>query len=164
MARAVSGMAIVLVLMSLVTGCGARGGKSPVHPNDAVNMGQSSNDVIPTAIHVSASEGITKTLIPELNRLRAGQREQAVQEVKASLLLQRVAEERLDRLLVVGEQNAGGAIGHVEEGYARGAVVPCSLARRAPVPSGPRADPVRPDPGGLLARGPPAADPHHAGA
>ncbi|MDB5349728.1 MAG: fumC [Planctomycetota bacterium] len=48
-----------------------RGGKTPVHPNDAVNMGQSSNDVIPTAIHVSASEGITKTLIPELERLQA---------------------------------------------------------------------------------------------
>ena len=47
-----------------------RGGKSPVHPNDAVNMGQSSNDVIPTAMHVSGSEGITKTLIPELGRLR----------------------------------------------------------------------------------------------
>jgi fumarate hydratase class II len=48
----------------------ARGGKSPVHPNDAVNMGQSSNDVIPTAIHVSASEGVLKTLVPELDRLR----------------------------------------------------------------------------------------------
>ena len=47
-----------------------RGGKSPVHPNDAVNMGQSSNDVIPTAIHVSAAEGIAKTLIPELKRLQ----------------------------------------------------------------------------------------------
>ena len=48
-----------------------RGGKSPVHPNDAVNMGQSSNDVIPTAIHVSAAEGIAKRLIPELTRLHA---------------------------------------------------------------------------------------------
>ena len=47
-----------------------RGGKLPVHPNDAVNMGQSSNDVIPTAIHVSAAEGISKSLIPELDRLR----------------------------------------------------------------------------------------------
>ncbi|MEO6115919.1 MAG: lyase family protein, partial [Pseudolysinimonas sp.] len=48
-----------------------RGGKSPVHPNNAVNMGQSSNDVIPTAIHVSASEEISKTLIPTLERLHA---------------------------------------------------------------------------------------------
>jgi fumarate hydratase class II len=33
---------------------GKRGGKSPVHPNDHVNLGQSSNDVIPTAIHIAA--------------------------------------------------------------------------------------------------------------
>src|SRR3954470_9548254 len=38
-------------------GDGIRGGKSPVLPNDAVNMGQSSNDVIPTATHVAALEG-----------------------------------------------------------------------------------------------------------
>ena len=34
---------------------GQRGGKSPVHPNDHVNLGQSSNDVIPTVIHLSAA-------------------------------------------------------------------------------------------------------------
>ena len=34
---------------------GAKGSRSPVHPNDHVNMGQSSNDVIPTAIHVAAA-------------------------------------------------------------------------------------------------------------
>src|SRR5258708_6670543 len=48
---------------------GVRGGKSPIHPNDAVNMGQSSNDVIPTAIHVAALEGIEKRLIPALREL-----------------------------------------------------------------------------------------------
>jgi fumarate hydratase class II len=48
---------------------GVRGGKSPVHPNDAVNMGQSSNDVIPTAIHVAALEAIQKRLIPALQVL-----------------------------------------------------------------------------------------------
>jgi fumarate hydratase class II len=48
---------------------GTRGGKTPVHPNDAVNMGQSSNDVIPTAIHVAALEGIRKRLIPALQAL-----------------------------------------------------------------------------------------------
>ena len=49
---------------------GERGGKSPVHPNDAVNMGQSSNDVIPTAIHVAALEGVRKNLIPALETLQ----------------------------------------------------------------------------------------------
>ncbi len=48
-----------------------RGGKSPVHPNDAVNMGQSSNDVIPTAIHVAALEGIQTRLLPALRALHA---------------------------------------------------------------------------------------------
>ena len=49
---------------------GKRGGKSPVHPNDHVNLGQSSNDVIPTAIHVAALLEIRDGLIPALDRLR----------------------------------------------------------------------------------------------
>ncbi|HEX9879968.1 MAG TPA: lyase family protein, partial [Candidatus Binatia bacterium] len=48
---------------------GKRGGKG-VHPNDHVNMGQSSNDVIPTAIHMSALEAIQKELLPALDLLR----------------------------------------------------------------------------------------------
>jgi fumarate hydratase, class II len=47
---------------------GKRGDKS-VHPNDHVNRGQSSNDVIPTAIHIAALEGIVHKLIPELSAL-----------------------------------------------------------------------------------------------
>ena len=43
---------------------GTRGGKSPVHPNDHVNMGQSSNDVFPTAIHLAALEGIEQPADP----------------------------------------------------------------------------------------------------
>jgi fumarate hydratase class II len=42
-----------------------------VHPNDHVNMGQSSNDVIPTAIHVSAALGVSETLVPALEHLAA---------------------------------------------------------------------------------------------
>ncbi|MCY4012252.1 MAG: class II fumarate hydratase [Gammaproteobacteria bacterium] len=41
----------------------------PVHPNDDVNKGQSSNDVIPSAIHVSAALGVTESLLPALNHL-----------------------------------------------------------------------------------------------
>jgi fumarate hydratase class II len=47
---------------------GARGSKL-VHPNDHVNLGQSSNDVIPTAIHIAAAETIQRQLIPALTRL-----------------------------------------------------------------------------------------------
>jgi len=45
---------------------GVIGSRDPVHPNDHVNMGQSSNDVIPTAIHVAAAEAIRCDLIPAL--------------------------------------------------------------------------------------------------
>ncbi len=45
------------------------GSREPVHPNDHVNMGQSSNDVIPSAIHVSGAELIKEKLIPALRKL-----------------------------------------------------------------------------------------------
>ena len=48
---------------------GVRGGRTPVHPNDAVNMGQSSNDVIPTAIHLAALERLHDQLNPALINL-----------------------------------------------------------------------------------------------
>ena len=47
----------------------ALGTKKPVHPNDHVNMGQSSNDVIPTAIHVAAALGLKNSLLPALKIL-----------------------------------------------------------------------------------------------
>jgi fumarate hydratase class II len=50
---------------------GTRGGKSPVHPNDDVNRGQSSNDTFPTALHVAAALAVTKQLFPALDRLHA---------------------------------------------------------------------------------------------
>jgi fumarate hydratase class II len=50
---------------------GVLGSKKPVHPNDHVNMGQSSNDVIPTAMHVAALAAIETSLIPALRKLRA---------------------------------------------------------------------------------------------
>lgn len=48
---------------------GTRGGKSPVHPNDHVNKGQSSNDVIPSAIRISAWIEINKMLLPAMQHL-----------------------------------------------------------------------------------------------
>ena len=49
---------------------GVVGSKKPVHPNDDVNMGQSSNDVIPTAMHMAALETIERRLIPALHKLQ----------------------------------------------------------------------------------------------
>ena len=50
---------------------GKRGGREPIHPNDQVNRGQSSNDAIPAAIHVAAAEAIEKKLIPALEKLQS---------------------------------------------------------------------------------------------
>jgi fumarate hydratase class II len=50
---------------------GTRGGKTPVHPNDHVNMSQSSNDSFPTALHIAAAMAVRDRLFPALERLRA---------------------------------------------------------------------------------------------
>src|SRR5262249_26488811 len=50
---------------------GARGGKSPIHPNDHVNRSQSSNDTFPTALHMAAAMAITADLLPSVRALRA---------------------------------------------------------------------------------------------
>jgi fumarate hydratase class II len=50
---------------------GARGAKHPVHPNDDVNMSQSSNDVFPTAMHVAVADSVASQLLPQVGRLRA---------------------------------------------------------------------------------------------
>jgi fumarate hydratase class II len=53
-----------------ITG-GTLGSKSPVHPNDHVNMSQSSNDTFPTAMSIAARTMVTELLLPELERLAA---------------------------------------------------------------------------------------------
>jgi fumarate hydratase class II len=48
---------------------GKLGSKKPVHPNDHVNMGQSSNDSFPTAMHIAAVQEIHRVLLPGLQKL-----------------------------------------------------------------------------------------------
>ncbi|MBV8684342.1 MAG: class II fumarate hydratase [Caulobacteraceae bacterium] len=50
---------------------GTMGSKSPVHPNDHVNMSQSSNDTYPTAMHIAAAEEVSHRLLPALRTLHA---------------------------------------------------------------------------------------------
>ena len=50
---------------------GEMGSKKPVHPNDHVNMGQSSNDVFPTAIHVAVAIEATNRVLPAIDKLHA---------------------------------------------------------------------------------------------
>src|ERR1700677_4397465 len=51
---------------------GVLGSKTPIHPNDDVNMSQSSNDTFPTAMHIAAVMEITDRLVPAVSRLRDG--------------------------------------------------------------------------------------------
>ena len=56
---------------------GVRGGKDPVHPNDHVNRGQSSNDSFPTAMHIAAALAVHRRLLPSLKRIHARLADQA---------------------------------------------------------------------------------------
>jgi fumarate hydratase class II len=58
-----------LANLKLGLGTGAKGAEGAVHPNDHVNMGQSSNDTFPAAMHIAAAVTISRDLIPALQRL-----------------------------------------------------------------------------------------------
>ena len=58
---------------------GQKGGRSPVHPNDHVNLGQSSNDVMPTAVHVAAAQALNRNLLPVLYELAEQLEKKAVE-------------------------------------------------------------------------------------
>jgi fumarate hydratase class II len=60
-----------LANQKLGLGIGAKGKEGAVHPNDHVNMGQSSNDTFPTAMHIAGCMAISGNLIPALERLHA---------------------------------------------------------------------------------------------
>ena len=49
---------------------GARGGKTPIHPNDHVNRSQSSNDTFPTALHMAVAMALVEDLVPSVQALR----------------------------------------------------------------------------------------------
>jgi fumarate hydratase class II len=51
---------------------GAMGSKKPIHPNDDVNMSQSSNDTFPTAMHIAAATETSRTLLPAVKKMRDG--------------------------------------------------------------------------------------------
>ncbi len=90
--------------------------KSPVHPNDHVNMGQSSNDVIPTTIHVAALEEITHELLPALEQLReslAGKAKEFAKAVKTGRT------HLMDATPVTLGQEFGGYARQIELGIAR---------------------------------------------
>ena len=109
---------------------GGAPGSRLVHPNDHVNMGQSSNDVIPTAIHVSAYLQTTEVLLPALDHLRA------TLEARAAELDGVVTTGRthlMDAMPVRLSQEIGGWAAQVAGGVAR---VNAALPRLGELPIG----------------------------
>ncbi len=58
---------------------GVMGSKDPIHPNDHVNMSQSSNDTFPTAMHIAAAEEIVQRLLPSVTALRDALRDKEME-------------------------------------------------------------------------------------
>ena len=106
---------------------GKRGDKS-VHPNDHVNRGQSSNDVIPSAIHIAALEGIQHDLVPSLRELRAAL-EKKVSELKEVLKIGRTHLQ--DATPIRLGQEFSGYASQIEHGIERLLKVEPSLAELA---------------------------------
>ncbi len=101
-----------------------------VHPNDDVNMGQSSNDVFPSAVHLAALSEITSDLLPALDRLAASL------EAKATEFDDVVKSGRthwMDAVPVTLGQEFGGYAAQVREGKAR---VEATLGRLGKIPLG----------------------------
>jgi fumarate hydratase class II len=107
---------------------GPRGGRSPVHPNDHVNRGQSSNDVIPTAMHIATLELIERTTVPALQKLRAALTDKAIQ-FDGVVKIGRT--HLMDATPVRLGQEFGGYASMVEHGIARLAAVRRHLAELA---------------------------------
>jgi fumarate hydratase class II len=88
----------------------------PVHPNDHVNMSQSSNDVVPTGIHVAAALLLTENLLPALHRLsavleqRAGEFSRVVKTGRTHLM---------DAMPITVAQEFGGWRAQIDKGCAR---------------------------------------------
>ena len=87
---------------------GTKGGKDPVHPNDHVNKGQSSNDSFPTAMHIAAAIAVSKKLLPALKLIHARLDDQA---------------KRFDRIVKIGRTHLQDAtpltLGQEFSGYAQ---------------------------------------------
>ncbi len=95
---------------------GEIGSKKPVHPNDHVNMSQSSNDTYPTAMHIAAAEQVTHDLLPALKHLHAALDAKA-NEWKALIKIGRTHTQ--DATPITLGQEFSGYAKQVENGIAR---------------------------------------------
>ena len=88
----------------------------PVHPNDDVNMGQSSNDVIPTTIHVSAALAVRNDLVPALEQARDTLR---ARETEIGAIVKTGRTHLMDAMPVTFAQELSGWRTQIENGLAR---------------------------------------------
>ncbi|MBI4729550.1 MAG: class II fumarate hydratase [Acidobacteria bacterium] len=95
---------------------GAARGSREVHPNDHVNTGQSSNDAIPTAIHLAAIAGIREDLLPAMARLAGSLRSKAAEFAE---VLKVGRTHLMDATPIMLGQELGGYATQVEKGAAR---------------------------------------------
>ncbi len=95
---------------------GVIGSKDPVHPNDHCNMGQSSNDTFPTAMHIAAAMTVRDVLLPGLNKLLAGL-EQKSDEFKDIIKIGRTHTQDATPLTL--GQEFGGYAHQIRQGIAR---------------------------------------------
>lgn len=72
----------VIANRAIETAGGILGSKFPVHPNDDVNMSQSSNDAFTSAMHIASALKITKKLLPAIHNLRSGLNEKSKKNTK----------------------------------------------------------------------------------
>jgi fumarate hydratase class II len=95
---------------------GEMGSKQPIHPNDDVNMSQSSNDTFPTAMHIAAAEELTHRLIPALAKLRDGLRKK---QAEFGDIVKIGRTHLMDAVPLTLGQEFSGYIAQLEQGLAR---------------------------------------------
>ena len=101
-----------------------------VHPNDHVNMGQSSNDVFPSAVHLAALDAATNRLLPALDTLAAAL---AAKAAEFADIVKTGRTHLMDAVPVTLGQEFGGYAAQVREGHAR---VESTLGRLGQIPLG----------------------------
>ena len=87
-----------------------------IHPNNEVNMGQSSNDIIPTAIHVSAYLEVSRALLPALHRLADTMRTRAAEQAQT---IKMGRTHLMDAMPVTLGQEMGGWVAQIEQAIVR---------------------------------------------
>jgi fumarate hydratase, class II len=95
---------------------GARGAKTPIHPNDHVNLSQSSNDTFPTAMHIAAAEELVRRLVPAVAALRDALAAKAT-EFAGIVKIGRTHLQ--DAVPLTLEQEFGGYVAQLDAGLAR---------------------------------------------